>query len=343
MAETREALVVFPQGKGVPWWHERNETSPIPGLWPYGLEKLERFGTVRPVEVPAPSRLVRVRERLAGPARPSPRRDASVQAAMAWDEGAGVGMLRSYPARRLVSGVIWVTDTLGRQDLQRRNSKIAKALRQMDALWCLSRPQVEVAQDWLGGGPKVHFLRFGVDPTFYQPAPYPQRPMVASVGGDRDRDPGTLLAALQIVKRERPEVECVVQSRSQVQAPPGVTVVERLPHVGVRDLLSRASVVAIATRPNWHVSGMTVALEAMSIGRPVVASATPGIEDYVHDGSTGHLVPPQDPEQMAARVIELLDEPDRAAAMGRAGSQAVSDTFNVTAMCQAIAEILWPA
>ena len=62
---------------------------------------------------------------------------------------------------------------------------------------------------------------FGVDSDFFSLAPYPERPLVVSVGGDRDRDPKTLFAALEHVQRARPEVEIIVQSRWESSAPPG--------------------------------------------------------------------------------------------------------------------------
>ena len=131
-------------------------------------------------------------------------------------------------------------------------------------------------RDWLGAdGPPVEFLKFGIDETFYRLDPdRPERLKVVSVGGDRDRDPATLFAALDLVLRARPEVECVVQPASALPPPPGVTKIDFIPHAQARDLYASASVVAIATRPNLHASGMTVGLEAMAVGRPVVAYAT---------------------------------------------------------------------
>jgi glycosyltransferase involved in cell wall biosynthesis len=62
-----------------------------------------------------------------------------------------------------------------------------------------------------------------------------------------------------------------------------------------------------------------VALEAMACGVPVVASAVGGLLDSVADGVTGVLVPPRDPDALAAALRALLADPARRAAMGRAG------------------------
>ena len=61
----------------------------------------------------------------------------------------------------------------------------------------------------------------------------------------------------------------------------------------------------------------TVVLEAMAVGRPVVAAASGGIVDLVDDGVTGLLVPPGDPDALSTALSAVVDDRDTAAAMGR--------------------------
>lgn len=73
--------------------------------------------------------------------------------------------------------------------------------------------------------------------------------------------------------------------------------------------------------------GLTVA-EAMWKARPVVASGVGGIRDQVLDGETGFLVDdPGDYAAFAARITELLAEPERARRMGEAGRERVIEEF----------------
>ena len=75
-------------------------------------------------------------------------------------------------------------------------------------------------------------------------------------------------------------------------------------------------------------------LEAMAAGVPVVASDIPGNRDLVVPGETGYLVPVGDRAALATRANELLDNPERARAMGEAGRRRALDEFSVPRMIE---------
>src|SRR5256885_12380726 len=68
----------------------------------------------------------------------------------------------------------------------------------------------------------------------------------------------------------------------------------------------------------WEGFGLAL-LEAMLASLPVVATAVSSIPEIVVDGETGLLVPPDRPTELADAISSLLADPDRAAALGRAG------------------------
>ncbi len=72
-----------------------------------------------------------------------------------------------------------------------------------------------------------------------------------------------------------------------------------------------------------------VLIEAMAIGRPVIAPREGGPLLIVVDGETGLLVPPRDAGALADALLALLADPARRAAMGRAGRARVDAVFDI--------------
>ena len=92
----------------------------------------------------------------------------------------------------------------------------------------------------------------------------------------------------------------------------------------VPDLLETLDVVAL---PSWTEGLPIVLLEAMAHGRPVVATPVGGTPELVTDGETGLLVPPRDPEALAAALRRVLDDPDLARRLGTAARARVAERF----------------
>jgi glycosyltransferase involved in cell wall biosynthesis len=76
-------------------------------------------------------------------------------------------------------------------------------------------------------------------------------------------------------------------------------------------------------------------LEAMATGLPVVASDVGGVHELVVDGVTGALVPPSDPDALAAALQALLADRERGAQLGAAGRARVLADFTVDRFQQA--------
>ena len=93
----------------------------------------------------------------------------------------------------------------------------------------------------------------------------------------------------------------------------------------LRDYYSAADVAV--TTPWYEPFGLTP-LEAMACGRPVIGSAVGGITYTIQDGKTGFLVPPRDPEALAARLQHLLSQPDLCRRMGLAARRRVEKEFS---------------
>ena len=78
-----------------------------------------------------------------------------------------------------------------------------------------------------------------------------------------------------------------------------------------------------------RVEGFGISLvEASASGIPVIAGNSGGVSDAVRHGETGILVDPEQPADIAAAVRQLLDNPQKASALGAAGRQAVESYYN---------------
>ncbi len=121
-----------------------------------------------------------------------------------------------------------------------------------------------------------------------------------------------------------------------------VWIEEMLPKEKLVPLITGATVFVV---PSVYEPLGIVNLEAAACGTAVVASAVGGIPEVVDDGRTGLLVPYDEADPaafaagLAARMIELLADPERAAAMGRAGRERVLAEFGWPAIAQQTVEV----
>jgi glycosyltransferase involved in cell wall biosynthesis len=181
----------------------------------------------------------------------------------------------------------------------------------------------------------------GVDTTAFSPDgpvyPRSDRPRLVVLGRlVRRKGVDEVITAL----RRLPDAELLVAG-----GPPSDTALERDPdarrlrraaaEAGVADRVRLLGAVARADVPAllrsadavvcvpWYEPFGIVPLEAMSCGRPVVASAVGGIQDTVVDQVTGLLVPPRRPDALASALRTLLAAPTQALAFGIAGRDRV--------------------
>jgi glycosyltransferase involved in cell wall biosynthesis len=76
----------------------------------------------------------------------------------------------------------------------------------------------------------------------------------------------------------------------------------------------------------------TSLVDALALRRPAVGSAVGGIPEVLIDGVTGLLVPPRDPEALAASVLRVIEDRALAARLGDAGRRHVEERFTVDSM-----------
>jgi len=78
----------------------------------------------------------------------------------------------------------------------------------------------------------------------------------------------------------------------------------------------------------------TAILDALALGKPVVAANSGGIPEIIRDGQTGRLVEAANPQALAKGIIEMLTNVELAGAMARRGQADVKAKFSINAMVE---------
>jgi glycosyltransferase involved in cell wall biosynthesis len=106
------------------------------------------------------------------------------------------------------------------------------------------------------------------------------------------------------------------------------------------DMLELMRLADLVVLPSVAAEGLPIAcLEAMLVGRPVVAAAVGGLPEVVDHGRTGLLVPPRDPASLTEAITALLADPARALSMGEAGRAAAAGRFTAKRMAMELAAV----
>lgn len=177
-----------------------------------------------------------------------------------------------------------------------------------------------------------------VIPNFFSPPPAAAAtPLPALPAGDfvlyagdvsREKGAGVLLRAYAAM--ERPAMPLVMIGRQLLPAREraevdGVIRIDRLDHAAVLEAFRRC---ALAVVPSvWPEPFGLVALEAMAMGRAVVASRTGGLPDVVAGGESGLLVEPGDEEGLRQALALLMADGALRARLGAGGLRRVEQHF----------------
>jgi len=107
--------------------------------------------------------------------------------------------------------------------------------------------------------------------------------------------------------------------------------VRMLGHLNRSDLEEESKNAWVQAVPSrWAEPFGLVAAEAMMQGRAVVASATGGLQEIVEHGSTGFLIPPDNPEALAEKLSVLLLDRRLAETMGEAAQRVAQIRLSLT-------------
>lgn len=205
---------------------------------------------------------------------------------------------------------------------------------------------------------RVHVIPNGVDVERFQPRP-PNAALRREAGLPDSAPLVCILAALRPEKNHEMFLDVAARVRQEIpdahfvvigDGPRRGALEELVAQLGlngsvhflgtrpdVPELLSLVDVVLLTSRMEANPVSI---LEALAVGKPVVATRVGSVPQTVSDGEVGFLVEPGDAAAMAARVVELLEQPKLAAAFGAAGRRQVCERWSLERMVEGYEALL---
>ncbi len=177
---------------------------------------------------------------------------------------------------------------------------------------------------------KIHLIPHGLDLTVFSPDGSPREPgLVVAVGRLTPKKGFDVLIEACARLRNKVAIRCVIfgdgrlrnHLRRLVRKNRLADMVSLQGFESQRELAKwyrRAQVVAVPARvlTDGNRDGIpNVMLEAMACGAPVVATPVGSIGEFLEDGVTGHLVPPDDPRTLAIALKRCIGAPEKAGRM----------------------------
>ncbi len=181
---------------------------------------------------------------------------------------------------------------------------------------------------------RLENIPLGVDTDFFRPhgrVAKPTRPRILTVGNWL-RDYGTWAQTLRRLQTGACDADFIVVANPDTQQAarnalggdhPRVQLLSGLSDEALRDEYETASVFFL---PLTHAMANDALLEALALATPIVVTDLPATRDYA--GPAARYVPPGDPEQAAAAILDLLGDTDGATRLGRAGRARAESVFS---------------
>lgn len=214
-----------------------------------------------------------------------------------------------------------------------------RAFRSVNRLYYFSRNQRPILEEIIPAE-NLSYLPFGVEIDEFTPQDAPDGGYLLAVGRDSGRDWPTFFSAVK--QLDLPVKVCCRESQlAGLEIPPNVEIIGHVKRRTYRELLGRATAVAVVTKHLVYPSGQSVLLEAMAMARPVVVTSTPSLSDYIHDGEDCLAVPVGEPLALREAIERLVSDKDLRGRLGRNGRKATEMSHSSRAMWDSVAADLF--
>jgi glycosyltransferase involved in cell wall biosynthesis len=261
------------------------------------------------------------------------RRTADMRHIYLGEEFPGIQYLAIHALRRSKKRIAMLIHNVA----SKRRSLPLKTLRLaglVDHLLCLSEASRQELITYYGyPSSRITIAGSRVDTEFFRPDRTATVQAQVCSAGAVNRDYETLIAAVEPLSvplkiAADTQWRFTAETKSVGELPAFVEMRSWGNYVNLRQLYAESAVVVVPLARSL-MSGVTVALEAMAMGKPVIMTDIPYVADYMIDGEHGFLVPRGDADTLRARIRFLLDNPAEAERMGQRAREWVLSRFTV--------------
>ena len=225
--------------------------------------------------------------------------------------------------------------------------RMLRPLLKVDSWICVTQNQKRVLREVLGTATRIEVVSQGVDTVFFEPALADamdhSEPYILSVGAEM-RDYELLFDAirqLEVAVMVKASSSWMKGARDQIgDVPSNVQIIDRrLTYSELRDLYAGASLVVVPLKDTMQAAGITTILEAMAMGKCVIATRSTGLPDILVDKNTG-LIVDSNPSELSAVLSDVLEMDDKREEIAERAYRAVREEASLENYASAIAAFM---
>ncbi len=212
----------------------------------------------------------------------------------------------------------------------------------LSSVWCLmcsSRMELNYYKNTLGfKNTRFEYVPLATNPKFIEIESNVSTDYIIS-SGRTGRDYATLLKAIRDIPL-RLILVCDHNNVAGLEIPSNVEVRFNIPLNELIKLESSAKFVVLPLQDRMISIGQSVLLQVMALGKAVIATKNAGTIDYFQDNISGIFVEPGDVEDLNEAILDLMNNPPKAQAIGKRAREIIKEKFLISSKIKNVARII---
>lgn len=209
---------------------------------------------------------------------------------------------------------------------------IKRVLKKVDKIFAVSNALKDALE--ANGISNIKVMHNGIDSQEWTVKESSENNILFAGRVDEAKGISVLIRAFGVVNSQIPDAKLTIVGDGDFKTEKNKNI-KILPWQGreaIRKIISESKMVVV---PSLYLDPFpTVNLEAMASARPVVGTCFGGTPEVVVNNETGYIVNPYDEKELAAKIIDLLKNPEKAARFGNNGRERVKNLFSLEKQVQ---------